>query len=197
MVPAGQTLAAVQGDQLVLEGILGSSREEVLNLKGYISRVGPNDGQDAGQEIILDPKAFIPRYIQARPQGEYLCEVVRETPGKTRVKFHIHLKPREVRSLTLTGADGKTLTLPWSPEAPTRLAPGRYVLDGVAGNGPSGMVQVFLGNIPLKPGQAFSVEDKAEIVLRQSTTFVELGRMAVAALPAPSLAELEDAGQGD
>ncbi len=44
-ISAGGTLQAVEGDQIILEGILGSSKEEVLNLKGFVASVMVNSGQ--------------------------------------------------------------------------------------------------------------------------------------------------------
>ncbi len=177
LVRPGETITALQGDQLVLDGVLGGKREEILNLKGYVSRVDKNDGQDAGQEIILDPKSFLPRFFKTMPNGDALCEVVRETPGAHKETFSIRVAPREVRALVLAAHDGRTLTVPWSPGKPLALAPGAYVLKDVQGNGPSGMVQLFAGKNPVRAGQSFSVGDKDEIVLRQATTFLELGSM--------------------
>lgn len=188
LVPAGGTLEAVQGDQLVLEGMWGSKREEVLNLKGYVSRVGLNDGQDAGQEIILDPKSFLPRYARTLPGGDLLYEVVRETFKANREKFFIRVHPREVQALVLTAADGKELSLAWSPGKPLSLPPGRYTLKDVRGNGPAGMVQLFAGKTPVKAGQSFAVADKDEIVLRQATTFAEMGKMPVSGRVSLSMA---------
>lgn len=188
-VPAGQTIDAVQGDQLVLEGVRGSKREEVLNLKGYVSRAGLNDGQDAGQEIILDPKSFLPRYAKTLPNGDFLYEVVRETFKNNREKFFIRVHPREVQALVLTSADGKELTLPWSPGNKLQLAPGRYTLKDVRGNGPAGMVQLFAGKTPVNTGQSFAVTDRDEIVLRQATTFAEMGKMPVNGRTTVSMAE--------
>jgi hypothetical protein len=79
----------------------------------------------------------------------------------------------------LTTEDGKALTLPWSPGKPLQLAPGRYTLADVQSNGPAGMVQVFASNTPLTLGQAFSVTEKDSIVLRQATTFADMGSMGV------------------
>lgn len=177
LVPAGGTLEAVQGDQLVLEGVWGSKREEVLNLKGYVSRVGVNDGQDAGQEIILDPRSFLPGYVKTLPTGELLYEVVRETFPRDREKFFIKVSPREVRDIILADASGKELTLPWTPGKPLSLQPGRYTLKDVRGNGPAGMVQLFAGKTPVTMGRTFTLAEKDELVLRQATTFAEMGKM--------------------
>lgn len=190
VVPAGGTLTAVQGDQLILEGVQGGKPGEVLNLKGYISRVGKNDGQDAGNEIILDPKSFLPKFfLPSKTQGEHLCEVVRETPGQPHDKFFIRLLPREVATLVLATSDGATVNLAWSPGNPAHLPAGRYTLTDIKGNGPAGMVQAFVGKTPLTLGTPFQLDEKAEISLRQTTTFAEMGKMAVSGKTQLSLAE--------
>ncbi|GAB6037851.1 hypothetical protein JCM15519_24100 [Fundidesulfovibrio butyratiphilus] len=198
IVRAGQTLTAVQGDQLILEGVQGSRREEVLNLKGYVSRVGENDGQDAGQEIILDPKSFIEKFfLPCDTPGETLCEVVRETPGQPKDRFLIRLLPRKVQALILVKPNGETLTLPWTPGKPAVAPPGRYTLTDIVGNGPATMVQPFLGDAPLTLGRPFTVTDKSVITLRQSTTFADLGRMAVIAeLPSGDLQLAQNRADG-
>jgi hypothetical protein len=181
-VPAGGTLTAVQGDQLILEGIRGSHRAEVLKLKGYMSRVITRSDRDTGREIVLDPKAIIAKFFVSKTQDEAVCEVVREVPGvMPHERFLIRIKPRQVKNLVLTDASGQTLNLAWSPNTPLTVKPGRYVLSDVQGNGPAGKVQVFLNNTPVNIGGAFTVGDKAEIVLRQATTFAEMGRMPVRA----------------
>ncbi|MFZ5426274.1 MAG: M99 family carboxypeptidase catalytic domain-containing protein [Thermodesulfobacteriota bacterium] len=197
VVPAGGEIQAVQGDRLVLEGVWGSRKDEVLNLKGYVSRVGKNDGQDAGQEIILDPKSFIPKFVTTLENGDFLYEVVRETPREQESRFTIRVRPREVRSIVLTAGDGRDLTLAWSPGEHLHIAPGRYVLKDVTGNGPADMVQFFAGNAPVSPGQAFSVAAKDEIVLRQATTFSELGAMPVTGRIALSMASVPSSGSLD
>ncbi len=197
VVPAGGEIKAVQGDRLVLEGVWGSKKDEVLNLKGYVSRVGKNDGQDAGQEIILDPESFIPKFVTRLDNGDLLYEVVRETPREQETKFTIRVRPREVRSIVLTGADGRDQTLAWSPGGHLHLAAGRYVLKDVTGNGPAGMVQVFAGKMPVNAGQAFDVSAKDEIVIRQATTFAELGAMPVAGRMSLSMADVPSSGPLD
>jgi hypothetical protein len=187
VIPSGGSLDAVQGDQLVLEGIWGSKRAEVLNLKGYVSRAGNNDGQDAGQEIILDPKSFLPRYAKTLENGVLLYEVVRETFKVNRERFFIRVHAREVQALVLEAQDGKELTMPWSPGKLLHLQPGRYTLKDVRGNGPVGMVQLFAGKTPVNPGQSFAVTEKDELVLRQATTFSEMGKMSVAGRVAVSM----------
>ena len=179
-IAPGQTLTAVEGDQLVLEGIAGSARPEVLNLKGYVSRPEHDDGQDAGVEIILDAAMFQPRYVVRKSAAETVCEIVRETPGvNPRPRFLLRILPRQVEHLVLTDEAGRTLRLAWAPGKPLALPPGRYTLADIQGNGPAGKVQAFLGRTPIVLGKPFQLADKAEIVLRQATTFRELGKMSV------------------
>ncbi|MBF0480447.1 MAG: succinylglutamate desuccinylase/aspartoacylase family protein [Desulfovibrionaceae bacterium] len=179
-VSPGQALTAVQGDQLILEGIKGSARQEMLRLKGNVSRCAGNPGLDAGQEIILDPKVFLPKYfLKSNAPGETVCEVARETPGGGGTRFAIRIVPREVSELVLASGDGKAIVIPWQPEKNIRLPAGRYVLKDIRGNGPRERVQAFCGNAPIEYGQPFEVKDASEIILRQATTFAELGKMAL------------------
>ncbi len=201
IVPAGGEIQAVQGDQLVLEGVWGSQKDEVLNLKGYVSRVGKNDGQDAGQEIILDPKSFIPKFVTTLDNGDVLYDVVRETPREPEAKFSIRVHPRQVTSIVLAGPDGKDITLAWHPGHKLKLSQGAYTLKDIQSNGPANMVQLFAGNMPVNPGQTFSVSGSADISLRQATTFSDLGVMPVSmseAKPEPviSLASAENSPGG-
>ena len=180
IVPPGQTVTAVQGDQLVLEGIEGGARQEVLSLKGYLPHLGQKKVSDAGQEIVLDSDSFVPKFLlQTGTPGEYLCTVARETPGMPQNRYTIRLVQRKVTALVLTSEDGKTTLLPWSPGKPVQLPAGNYTLTDIQGNGPASMIQLFLGNVPLELGHGFHVGGETELVLRQVTTFADLGRMGV------------------
>jgi hypothetical protein len=109
--------------------------------------------------------------------------------------------PRRVEGLVLVDAAGRALNLPWTPGRPLALAPGRYTLKDITGNGPAGKVQAFFGDAPLNLGAALVVPepapatsvprpmdrpmdrpaahmaDKTALVLRQTTTFRTLGAM--------------------
>ncbi|WP_461209821.1 M99 family carboxypeptidase catalytic domain-containing protein [Desulfocurvus sp. DL9XJH121] len=184
-VPAGGTLDAVEGDQLVLEGVWGGSKsEEVLNFKGFVSQPGRNDGQDAGEEIILDPAEFIARYMaQDSESKRWVCRVVRETPGSGREDFHIRLAPRTVSALRLVAGDGDKVLLPWTPDGTAALAPGEYVLDDLWGNGPRAKITVTSPREPLPWGAHVTVSagEPLELTLRQATTFRPLGHMTLVA----------------
>ncbi len=180
-VRPGETLRAVEGDQLILEGVAGGARAEVLNLKGYVSHPGRDDGQDVGGEIVLDAAMFQPRYVLRRSPQEMVCEIVRETPGvNPRPRFFLRIEPRRVTDFVLTGTDGRELRVAWLPGQWLRLAPGRYTLADILGNGAADKIQAFWNDAPVRLGGAFTVPaGGGRIVLRQATTFRELGRMPV------------------
>ncbi len=179
-IAPGQAITAIQGDQLILEGIKGSVRQEILNLKGYVSNPVRDDGQDAGHEIILDPKAFIQKFL-LKPEnpGEYRCEVVRETPGTPKISYTIRMLSQEITSLILSSEDGKVITIPWNSEKLMHLPSGRYTLINIQGNGSAKNILAFLGKTPIEYNQPFEIKSDEEFVLRQATTFKELGRMSI------------------
>lgn len=183
-IPEGETLQALEGDQLVLEGVWGSTtRDEVLNLKGYVSQPGRNDGQDAGQEIVLDPGTFIARYLDDDDDG-VLCRIVRETPGKRRAKFYLRIRPRAVHALRLSGPQGPVV-VPWTADGAYALPPGEYRFDSAWSNGDrdkllattGGGVTPWDGTVTIAPGAELPV------TLRQATTFKPIGSMTLTAAP--------------
>jgi len=185
-VPAGGVLEAVKGDQLVLEGVWGTrgEREEVLNFKGYVSQPRRNDGQDAGEEIILDPGVFIGRYIESAADGSsWSCRVVRETPGEARAQFQVRFVPRTVDALRLRNGDGELVIVPWNEDGRFALPAGAYTLDGLWSNGPRDKVLATSESRPLPWGEGLSIAPGSEsvITLRQATTFRPISRMTLAA----------------
>lgn len=184
-VPEGGELRAVEGDQLVLEGVWnGPGREEILNLKGYVSRPGRNDGQDAGQEIVLDPEGFITRYLRRPDDGEgWVCRVVRETPGCRRAEFDIALAPRTASALSLVRQGDGSVIVPWTAGESRTLPAGDYLLDDVWSNGPRGKIVVTTATDPLPWGAALALPKggRIELTLRQATTFRALGSMTLIA----------------
>ena len=184
-VPAGGLLEAVEGDQLVLEGVWGDARrDELLNFKGYVSQPGRNDGQDIGQEIVLDPGGFISRYMKAAPgEGGWLCRVRRETPGCRRVGFKVRLVPRTVSALCLTRDGHEPLIVPWASGHRRTLPAGDYVLEDLWSNGPRDKVVATSSRDPLPWGAAVTLVpgEPLELTLRQATTFRPLGAMTLSA----------------
>ena len=179
-IAPGQTITAVEGDQLILEGIKGSKLEEKLNLKGYISSTEKNNGQDAGREIILDPLAFIPKFLlQSEKPGECSCEVVRQTPGMPEHTYTIRILSQQISALVLTAKNGNIITVPWYSENHLKIPPGQYTLTDIRGNGSAKTIRAFIGKTPIEYNHPFEIKSDGEIVLRQATTFKELGRMFV------------------
>jgi len=184
-VPPGGVLEAVQGDQLILEGVWGGRQdvEEVLNFKGYVSQPRRNDGQDAGEEIILDPGVFIGRYVDQDKDGSWTCRVVRETPGAPQTEFTVRFVPRTVSALRLTDADGSQVLVPWTEDGRYALPPGDYTLDGIWSNGPTDKVLATSGSSPVPWGGDLTIRPGAEtgLTLRLATTFQPIGSMTLAA----------------
>ncbi len=181
-VKSGESLRAVAGDQLIIEGVLGSTWKEVINLKGYAARPWANDGQDMGFEIILDPEAFIARYRVPSPvPGAVRFEVERETVGARKAGFAVDIEPRRVLAVKLVDAKGRQVTVHWASGGEVSLPPGEYALADAQGNGPASRLLPLVGNRPLKPGEKFRVEDGKPVLftLRQATTFAGLGAMTL------------------
>ncbi len=181
-VKNGETLRAVRGDQLVLEGVWKSRKKEVLNFKGYVSGISANKAQDAGAEIILDPENFMVRYVDKRSPGRWRCEVVRETSGGGKARFYVDIVPRKIEALELKDAGGRDLALPWTGDGRTLLAPGEYQLVGLKSNGSKDKISLTVNGRPVPWGSRFMVdaEHVAELTLRQTTTFEPLGAMSLA-----------------
>jgi hypothetical protein len=183
-VPEGGTLDALEGDQLLLDGVWGTQgpETEILNLKGYVSQPFGNDGQDAGQEIILDSGTFIGRYLEKAESGGVLCRVVRETPGVRRSEFALRVLPREVHALRLEGPAGEVV-VPWLPGGRVTLPAGRYRLDDVWSNGPREKILATTTDNLAPWGCGFELHpgEGLPLTMRQATTFMPLGSMTLAA----------------
>lgn len=180
----GETLNTVLGDQLILEGMWGSDRQEVVNLKGFVAIPWANNGQDMGWEIILDPANFMSKYGKPTGHnGEVRFKVVRETPGAPSAKFYVDIEPRTVLALRLADQQGQSLLIPWTPGGDYRLPSGEYVLEGAWSNGPADKLVATAGTQPLELGERFSVEYAKPIALtvRQATTFAGIGSMTFTA----------------
>ncbi|SKA74717.1 M99 family carboxypeptidase catalytic domain-containing protein [Desulfobaculum bizertense] len=184
-IPVNGVLDAVEGDQLVIEGIWGggarAGREEILNLKGIVSQVGANSGQDAGYEIVLDSKAFLPRYVD---KANGLCEarLVRETPGFIRRSCLVRIHPREVKALQLASVGSASSVSPliqWEAGETSSLRAGQYRVSSVWSNGDTNKLIFTLDDSLIPWEGAFSLTKGSPIrlTLRQATTFRPLGTM--------------------
>ena len=183
-VHEGDVLHTVLGDQLILEGIWGSDRQEVVNLKGFVAIPWANNGQDLGWEIILDPDNFIGRYdLMADSPDAFRYRVVRETPGVAPSEFYVDIAPRTVHALRLADERGQSLLIPWTPGGSYRLPEGKYVLEGAWSNGPGNKLLATTDDLPLSMGEPFNVEyaKPLKLTVRQATTFGDIGTMTFTA----------------
>jgi hypothetical protein len=194
----GEVLHAVVGDQLLIDGVLGSKWKEILNFKGYAARPWSNDGQDMGWEIILDPESFIDKYRLPGPTKTVSrYQVMRETVGARPAFFYVDIEPRLVQGLKLVDAKGQPVNVHWTSGGEVQLLPGEYTMTDTQSNGPASRLLPVLGNRPLKAGEKFRVEaGKSQLLtLRQSTTFAGLGAMTLvpAAAAKPAAAAVDKA----
>lgn len=181
-VPAGRTLDAVTGDQLVLEGIWSGRNDEVLNLKGFVSSPVANRGQDLGQEIILDPQDFIGSYLE-KSGDDWLCRVVRETRGQRRSEFTLRVAPRRIQAVQLMDSDGHPVLVHWKDGGQFDLPPGEYRLEDLWSNGARDKVVATQGQRALPWGSILRLAPGAALplTLRQATTFKPIGEMVLRA----------------
>ncbi len=180
------TLHTAVGDRVILEGIVGSNREEILNFKGFVASSGRNDGQDAGEEIVLDPDAFRSKFFVQSTPGSVVCEVVRETPNSKPAKFFISIEQHEILALRLSGPKANLVDLPLSPDDNRFLQAGTYVLEEIVGNAPNEKVMVFADIFPMRPGYPLVIAngETKPIILRLESTFAPIGSMTVTGTPA-------------
>jgi len=183
-VREGETLHAVLGDQLILEGVWGSDLKEVVNLKGFVAIPWANNGQDLGWEIILDPDNFMSKYaLEEGSSSGTLFRVVRETPGVPRSTFYVEILPRTVLALRLGDERGQNLLIPWISGGSYRLPEGEYVFESAWSNGPDDKLVALAGDVPLEKGRSFRVDyaQPLKLTVRQATTFGDIGSMTFTA----------------
>lgn len=180
----GEVLQTVMGDQLILEGVWGSSHKEVVNLKGFVAIPWANNGQDLGWEIILDPDNFIDKYsLPSSTPGATRFRVARETHGAPGAEFYVDIAPRTVHALRLADERGQSLLIPWAPGGNYRLPRGEYVLEAAWSNGPGDKLVATAGKVPIQQGGKFLIDyDRPlELTVRQATTFAGIGTMTFTA----------------
>ncbi len=180
----GEVLHTVLGDQLILEGIWGSDRQEVVNLKGFVAIPWANNGQDMGWEIILDPGNFMDKYsLKSDHPGAVRYRVVRETPGCPSATFYVDIVPRTIHALRLADKQGQSLLIPWIAGGSYRLPEGEYVLEAAWSNGPGDKLIATTDSFPLAPGSTFAVDyaKPLKLTVRQATTFGPVGFMTFTA----------------
>lgn len=145
VIPQDATILAQEGDKLLLLGTLKGENDHVINLKGYISRAGQNQGQDINSEIILDKRFFIKRYIREVPNtGAWICEVTKENGYKKNPHFSIMVVPPLYPTITIN--DNMHIFMLDSNEK-LFLPEGSYLID-------------FYDNIPIKQRAILLMDNK-------------------------------------
>lgn len=180
-VEKGGVLKAVAGDQLILEGVWGSRRREVLNLKGFVANPWANDGQDLGMEIILDPDSFMGKYRQrGAVPGVARFQVARETPGTGNDFFYVDIEPRQVQALRLKDARGQEMEVPFQAGSECRLPEGVYSLVGADSNGAADKLVATTDSGEALDGRPFRLGDAGlSLTIRQATTFQDMGTLTL------------------
>ncbi len=182
-VSKGEELLARQGDRLLLLGVWNQSRREILNVKGFVSHPGNNDGQDIGQEIILEPGRFLSRYLlpASDKARDWRFEIVRETKGEPKSRFTVRVLPRRVLGIRLKGKDQGDLVFPVQHKASYFLEPGVYSLVSAIPAENREALQPFLGDRPIEWGEAFRLRggEKISLALHQDNTFRKVGELVL------------------
>ncbi len=129
MVPSGGSISAWEGDRLVLLGLLNGSGDEVINLKGYLTRAGKNIGQDLYSDIILNRDFFIPKYLTFSEERKiWTCDVVAEDRGLSNLSFKIVVHPLPPAYIMLYNKEVQAI-IGLDSDSQTELPQGSYKLQ--------------------------------------------------------------------
>ncbi|MFP4657268.1 MAG: M99 family carboxypeptidase catalytic domain-containing protein [Desulfonatronovibrionaceae bacterium] len=122
--PPGGDIPARPGDSLFIHGLWGEKGREVLNIKGYVSDLQNNDGQDKHSRFVLFREQFIDRYIQEDGRG-FKAKIVRETPGKPENEWLLRVRPDPAPQVFCRrGREWRSLIT----DRENRVPPGTYTL---------------------------------------------------------------------
>ncbi len=155
-ISAGEELVAREGDRLVMLGMWQRGSQEVINLKGYVSQAGYNDGQDMGREIILSKDFFISKYLMdADNPSHWRCRAIRETSGETNSEFTVLVLPQKIQGLELSSKQGHRFQFPIGTENVFHIPPGEYKLTDIYGPSHGEMYLPIINGMPMKNGESF------------------------------------------
>ncbi len=126
----GSIVEAREGDRLVLEGVLGSGKEEVLNVKGFVANPPGeyNGGQDIGVEIVLCREMFLSRYVKKNGEN-WSFRTERETPETKASPLVFNVHPYHAPAFVLTG-QGEKIVVYGPRVGAIELPTGEYVFEG-------------------------------------------------------------------
>jgi hypothetical protein len=177
---AGDELVARQGDRLVILGTWQSDAQEVLNVKGYISHSGYNNGQDKGHEIILSKEFFLSRYLlETDNPSHWRCQVVSEDGREAEELFSILVLPQKIQGIELTSSLGKRYQFPLGAESVFNIPPGEYSLTKIIGSGRPKCYLPVINGMPMELQQHFFVDEdeKKQLSIYLSNSFALLTRL--------------------
>ncbi len=181
-VPPGSNIMAHEGDRLVLLGIIGrNGNVGILNLKGYLSQSGYNNGQDMGTDIILERDFFISRYINSLKEGKgWQCEVIREDEPGTRPKIKFTVFPKKIYGIKLTGRDYVRL-YPLSITHTISIKKGSYHIEVCPEGAYNENILIFEDNIPIKDNAIISIGagEKRELMIIDANTAKKLATIGL------------------
>lgn len=128
--PSGTTVDLFEGDQLIMEGIWHGKPNEILNIKGFVSDMKNNDGQDAGTPLMVGKANFMTRYLDEETDSHWQFRAVRETPGTGKDVLMFRVVPHSVKAVEFKdGKNSRTIVSTSSNEAAVRA--GTYRINDV------------------------------------------------------------------
>jgi len=180
-VSAGGEINCRQGDRFILLGVWNGGKEEILNVKGYVSNPRNNRGQDKGHEIILNQDFFISRYLDKKSGSEsWSFDIVRETSGKKRVKFSVKVLPRKIRGIKLSTGKDRKILLPFENKQTYHLPKGKYKLETILGPGKKELFLPIVNGAPVNKGGNFTLSQNrsTRLDIYNANSFRKLGEVA-------------------
>ena len=180
--PSGGWVDVYEGDQLILEGIWQGKKNELLNIKGFLSDRMVNTGQDAGTPLLIGKENFIPRYLTIR-KDFWEFRVVRETGNTHDATLRFRVFPRSVKALELLDTADARMIIPASMKE-IQIQPGTYRLSDIWAQGDQRDTLVMLDDWPVADEPiVWNPGDSHRLYLYGSRDFKPLHDILVHAAP--------------
>lgn len=169
---SGEVVKVQSGDRLVLEGVVGGKKDEVLNVKGYVANPPGvyNGGQDMGVEIVLSRDMFLPRYVKKNGDNWFFL-VERETKGIQVRPVVFEVQESYAPVVVLSGEQERILL--YTPrQGEIEIPAGEYRFGG-GWAGKAGEVHCFFNGRLLQKDEkiSFSENEKNVLQLVDKNTF--------------------------
>ncbi|GAU08545.1 succinylglutamate desuccinylase/aspartoacylase [Desulfoplanes formicivorans] len=128
--PSGTIVDVFEGDQLIMEGIWNGRKNEILNVKGFVSEKHGNSGQDVENPVLIRKSNFLGKYLREEADGCWLFRVVRETPGSPRNVLHFRVHPCVVKAIELVNAVSEKTVISLA-DTSIVMPPGSYRISDI------------------------------------------------------------------